>query len=141
MEFFNTNAHEKQQDVTRTDPGPPPSSSTANVRGLTMRVLTLAWNVVARYPGERLQPYAGVGLGAFFAHRKDALSGESASSTRPGLNVEAGLRYKVTEQFGLLGEWKFNHARFGFDPTNALFGQRMTYNNHMLLFGVFFSFN
>jgi opacity protein-like surface antigen len=138
MEVFNTTAHEKQQRVTRFEPGFPPAS--AVVSGVTMRVLTLAWNVVARYPGERFQPYAGIGIGAFLAHRRDAQSGESASSTVPGLNAEAGLRYKITDWLGAFGEWKFNHARFNFDPTpTALFGQRMTYDNNMLLFGVFLS--
>ena len=34
--------------------------------GTDVRVITWGLNAVVRYPGERIQPYAGAGLGVFF---------------------------------------------------------------------------
>src|SRR5712692_3783849 len=69
-EFFYTNPHIKQQDITFTGPiactggGPPPC--TENFPGAHVRVSTWAVNWVLRYPGEYVQPYVGVGPGIFW---------------------------------------------------------------------------
>jgi opacity protein-like surface antigen len=136
-EVFNTNAHEKQQNATINEPGV--GVTPIDHVGATMRVLTLAANVLARYPGERFQPYAGIGLGLFFAHRTSAP--DSHSSTQPGLNAEVGLRYRATDRVGLFGEYKYNRARLHFQETSALFARDETYQAHMLVFGAYLSFN
>ena len=60
-----------------------------------------------------LQPYAGVGLGAFFA---EATTGAARSyDSTPGLNALAGLRYFLTDHVALFGEYKFNYAAFKFE--------------------------
>ena len=101
---------------------------------------TLAFNLLLRYPGKVLQPYAGVGVGVFFARQRDAGSGESQSSTAPGLNVLGGLRWKVTEHVALFGEYKYDRARFSFSSTPSLTGYDATYSANSFVFGVGYHF-
>ena len=99
-----------------------------------MGVTTVAFNVVARYRGERLQPYVGVGPGLYFARLKSGELGESQSASL-GLNTQLGLRYMLTEHVGMFAEWKYNLARFSFDTLpNA------TYQVHFLAFGISYHF-
>ena len=101
-EVFNTNPNLKQQNLTVTGPG---GSVTSPISESHLRVTTWAVNAVVRYPGEKFQPYAGVGLGVFFHHFEGASEGRS-----PGLNAMVGLRYMVTEHVGLFGEYKYDRA-------------------------------
>jgi opacity protein-like surface antigen len=139
-EVFNTTPHVKQQPITVTVPGSP--SFTINPAGSYLRVLTWApINLVVRYQMGKFEPYAGVGMGLFFSRLKDAGSNDSTSSTSVGLNTQVGLRYRVTNHVALFGEWKFNHARLGFDATpNAFTNADATYNAHHLVFGVGYHF-
>jgi opacity protein-like surface antigen len=136
-EVFNTNPNIKQQPVTVSAPI---GSATFDHPGSTNRVTALAFNLLFRYPGKALQPYAGVGLGVFFAHQKDAGTGESQSSTAPGLNVLGGLRWKITEHVGVFGEYKYERVRFSFDPTPSLTGYNSTYSANSFVFGVGYHF-
>ena len=123
MEAFNTTPHVEQQGL---------------VPGSHFRVTTLAFNLIGRlklgcktktertetrtereiryetrYEREfcRLQPYAGVGLGVFFANLSN--NGNSVSDNAvPGLNALAGVRYYFTERIALFGEYKYNYAVF-----------------------------
>jgi hypothetical protein len=62
----------------------------------------------------RLQPYAGVGLGLFFAEASN--NGTSSSDNAvPGFNGLAGLRYYFTEHVAMFAEYKYNRATFNFD--------------------------
>jgi opacity protein-like surface antigen len=133
-EVFNATPHIKQQDMSVggfTAPDQP---------GANLRVTTLAFNLVARYPGERLQPYAGAGVGLFFARVNDKSVNERQTSTAPGLNTQVGLRYLLTQHVSLFGEWKYNYARFSVDPTPNLLGYNATYTAHHLVFGVGYHF-
>lgn len=92
-EVFNTTPHVKQQPITIPGIGPLFSN------GFNLRVTTWApVNIVARYQMGQFEPYAGVGLGIFFARLKDGATGESTSSTKPGLNTQVGLRYRPTNR-------------------------------------------
>jgi opacity protein-like surface antigen len=84
-------------------------------------------NVVYRYPGERLQPYAGVGLGLFWFTTPSSTAG---SAVRPGLNVLAGMRVFVTKQIAVFGEYKYNHSGEGGE------GFKADYHAHFGVFGV-----
>lgn len=129
VEAFNTTPHIEQTAVAGIA-----------VPGSHLRVTTLAFNAIARakmmcerhddhdrtrpaattesdyrdHDFCRLQPYAGVGLGVFFARASDA-TGSASDNGVPGLNVLAGLRYFVTERVALFGEYKYNRATFEFD--------------------------
>jgi hypothetical protein len=124
MEAFNTTPHVEQQGL---------------VPGSHFRVTTLAFNLIGRlklgcemktvrteprsrregiryetqYEREfcRLQPYAGVGLGVFFANLSN--NGNSVSDNAvPGLNALGGVRCYFTERIALFAEYKYNYAVF-----------------------------
>jgi len=117
-EFYYSNPHVKQQNVTATISGvsfPPDSFPGAHVR-----VSTWALNWILRYPGEFFQPYIGVGPGLFWGR----VSGNdpngagnnfgTASATNLGLNALAGARLFLTKRLGLFGEYKYNRVTFDF---------------------------
>ena len=80
-----------------------------------MDVITWAQNVVVRYPGQRFQPYAGVGVGIFFTDVDyDQYSWDGGDIT-PGLNMLAGLRVLLTEHIALFGEYKYIYTRMSND--------------------------
>lgn len=139
-EAFTTTPHLKQQNVTVSAlDGSPPVSQ--DLSGANFRVTTWAFNLVARYPGERFQPYAGAGPGIFFAQLKD--STDSTSSTKPGLNTQVGLRYLITPNLAVFGEWKYNHVRFNFDTPAfgaGISGLSLHYSAHHFVFGIGYHF-
>jgi len=140
-EVFNSTPHLKQQDATLSFGG---ASATANFTGQSVRVLNWApINIVVRYQMGQFEPYAGVGMGVFFANVKDGASGESSSSTAVGLNTQLGLRYLVTKNVSLFGEWKYNRASFNFSdssPTQATGGLKGDYSANIFAFGLGYHF-
>jgi opacity protein-like surface antigen len=140
-EVFNTNPNSKQQTVTVSGGG---VSGTQTLAGPDIRVLTWApINVVVRYQAGKFEPYAGVGMGVFFARVHDGASGESSSSTKVGLNTQLGVRFLVTQHVSVFGEWKYNRASLNFSdstPTAATGGLKGDYSAHILAFGVGYHF-
>lgn len=102
--------------------------------GAHLRVTTWATNLVYRYPGEFFQPYAGVGVGMFFARGSDTSSSDTSIS--PGLNVQAGLRVMVTNQVALFGEYKFNSTQMHFKDADL----SAQYKASLFVFGVGYHF-
>ena len=103
------------------------------IQGQDIRIITYGANVMLRVPGERLQPYVGIGPALFQAIQTfDNKSNDS--STRLGLNVETGMRWLLTKHFMLFGEYKYNYARFHFE---ALAGD---YRSHNLIAGIGWNF-
>jgi opacity protein-like surface antigen len=135
MEVFNSTPHVKQQDLTLA--GIPLGTAP----GLNFRVLNWApVNLMVRYQAGALEPYAGVGLGVFFTRLSDGTN--SSSSTDIGLNTQLGLRYRVTNNLALFGEWKFNHANISHDNFLGANGLDFSanYNAHILAFGIGYHF-
>jgi opacity protein-like surface antigen len=93
----------------------------------SMRLITVAFNVVARYPGKVFQPYVGVGAGAFyFTSSSGPIQGRQVV---PGLNAMAGLKVLATEEWGFFLEGKYNRATItNFDPTFGLSGEYSSFN-------------
>jgi opacity protein-like surface antigen len=124
-----------ETEVFRANPnitqnGPEPGASLSmTVWGATL---------LARYPGERLQPYIGVGPAIFFSRVK-SVSPQStideAQSTSMGLNTQLGLRLLLSDGVALFMEWKFNHSRLSFDAL-----PNGTYDAHNLVFGIGYHF-
>ena len=115
-EVFNSTPHLKQQNATVSFGG---ASATATFPGQSVRVLNWApINIVVRHQMGQFEPYAGIGMGVFFANLTDGASGESSSSTNVGLNTQVGLRYLVTRNVSLFGEWKYNRASFDFSESS-----------------------
>lgn len=163
VEAFNTTPHIKQHAEFR---GPGGGGETIS-EGSHLRVTTLAFNVVGRLKlacgarsdstGSRrvsdasrdeafcpLQPYAGVGLGLFFARAND-IDGSNTDNAVPGLNVLAGVRYFVTRHVAVFGEYKYNRATFEFDRIDTNLagvpgGFRGNYSASMLVGGLSFHF-
>jgi opacity protein-like surface antigen len=133
-EVFNTTPNLKQQNLIIG------GVNTGTVPGVDFRVLTWApVNIVVRYQMGKFEPYAGVGLGVFFSHLSQG--GTSSSSTDIGLNTQLGLRFRVTQNVALFGEWKFNHANISHN--NAVgtgLNASADYNVHHLVFGVGYHF-
>jgi len=118
-EFFYTNPHIKQQEATVTDPVLGPQTGT--ITGSHVRVATWALNWIIRYPGERFQPYAGIGAGLFWGRVSGSVSG-TGSDTSPGVNALAGVRLLLTQRFALFAEYKYNRVTFDFGGvTHALY--------------------
>jgi hypothetical protein len=110
-------------------------NSTLPVTQSSLRLVTVAFNVVARYPGKVFQPYAGVGVGAFYFSGSGQFDGHQVV---PGLNTQAGLKVLVTEEWGLFVEGKYNLATItNLDPTFGLSG---TYSAFNVLAGVAYHF-
>src|SRR5262245_15615492 len=88
----------------------------------SLRLITVAFNVVTRYPGKVFQPYIGVGGGAFYF--KSSSGSIQGRQVVPGLNAMAGLKILATEEWGFFVEGKYNRATISnFDPTYGLSGE------------------
>jgi len=132
-ELFYTNPHAKQQDVTVSGPS---GIKTRNEAGAHMRVTTWALNVVFRNPGLRFEPYAGVGLGIFWA-RVSGQDFATSADTSPGLNALTGARFALTERVAIFTEYKFNYAKFDWGRDVAL---HSVYQAHHVVGGVALGF-
>ena len=147
VEGFNTTPNVKQQTAQLIQPGQDPVPIDVSAR---LRVTTMAVNMVVRYPGKKLQPYAGAGIGVFWAHFTTPV--DSDTSTKPGFNALAGLRYLLTEHIAVFGEWKYQHAVFNFNTQmfssatlpigqlNSLTGVKFHYSANMFTFGLSYHF-
>jgi opacity protein-like surface antigen len=136
-EAFNATPHIKQQDLTVG------GVNFGTIPGFTNRVLTWApVNIVVRYQAGAFEPYAGVGLGVFFSRIARDPDFGSSTSTDVGLNTQLGLRYRLTTNFAVFGEWKFNHANLSHDRFLGAPGLEVSadYNAHNLVFGVGYHF-
>jgi opacity protein-like surface antigen len=106
--------------------------------GASLSMTVWGATLLARYPGERLQPYVGVGPAIFFGRVKSVSPRsnlDEAQSTSMGLNTQLGLRLLLSDGVALFMEWKYNHSRLSFDALpNA------TYNAHNLIFGIGYHF-
>jgi opacity protein-like surface antigen len=157
-EIFYSTPHIKQQDITIrsgtpitfTPSGGGPSTSLGNeftavgVQGANFSVLTIApLNLMFRYPGNRLQPYIGIGPGIFIASIKDPAitqGDNSQSSTKLGVNTLIGVRYFLTRHVSAFAEGKYNYVRFNFEENTNFFGFNATYSPINVAFGVSYHF-
>ena len=91
-----------------------------------MRLVTLAFNVVARYPGKVFQPYVGIGAGAFYFFSSGQVNGKQVV---PGVNLSTGLKVLVTDEWGFFVEGKYQRATItNFDPNLGLSGEYSAFN-------------
>ena len=121
LEAFNTNPNIKQQVIMV-------NGFPISLAGIDLAVTTAAVNLVARYPGNRIEPYIGVGPGVFVARISRGSNSETA--VVPGVNVIGGGRVFLTDWLAFFTEYKFNYAKFDFD--NGTIGFDGTYiANHV----------
>ena len=115
-EFFYTNPHIKQQDIGFTVGGVP--AGTFNFAGAHVRLATWAVNLILRCPGERVQPYIGVGPGIFWG-RISGVDFGTGSDTSLGLNALGGARLLLTPRLAVFGEYKYNRVTLDFGGVGA----------------------
>ena len=156
-EIFYSTPHIKQQDITVRSGTPftfAPSGggpsipvgneATVGFQGNHFSVLTIApFNLMFRYPGNRLQPYIGIGPGIFIARIKDpsiTQGDDSQSSTKFGLNTFIGIKYFLTRHVSAFAEGKYNYVRFNFEENPNFFGFNATYTPITVAFGVSYHF-
>lgn len=134
-EVFKTRPYFKHQNVT----------TLGGINFLTApgaHLSVWAWapaNIVVRHQMGAFEPYAGIGLGYNFSR---VSVGDGASSGGAGLNTQLGLRYRITTNLAVFGEWKFNHARLKYTDFMGFNGQGLSvdYNAHNVVFGVAYHF-
>ena len=139
-----TTPHIKEGSITFSGPGG--SLNSGALSGVHQRMII--WEVATlmiRYPGNRLQPYIGVGPALFFGTLKGPTAPPGQSATSIGFNAEAGLRYFLTRHWALFGEGTYNRARMSYtsndgDPNADPFGFRATYSAFTLNLGVSYHF-
>jgi hypothetical protein len=111
-------------------------TSTLPLTQSSTRLVTVVFNVVARYPGTTFQPYIGIGGGAFYFSSSGQIDGRQVV---PGLNAQAGLKVLATEEWGLFVEGKYNYATItNLDPSG--YGLSGVYNAFNFLTGVAYHF-
>jgi opacity protein-like surface antigen len=98
-----------------------------------------------RYPGNRIQPYIGVGPALFFGSLKGPTAPPGQSATSVGFEAQAGVRYFLTRRWALFGEGTYDRARLSYssndsDPNADPFGFRATYSAFTLNLGVSYHF-
>ena len=139
-----TTPHIKEGSITFTGPGGSLNSGTLS--GVHQRMII--WEVATlmiRYPGNRLQPYVGVGPALFFGTLKGPSAPPGQSATSIGFNAEAGLRYFLTRRLAVFGEGNYSRARMSYssndsNPNADPFGFRATYSAFTLNLGVSYHF-
>jgi opacity protein-like surface antigen len=114
----------------------------------SLRVVTVAFNVIARAQMKGFEPYAGVGLGLFFAQLKDATGETRSENGVPGLNVVAGYRSFLTDdrRIAMAVEYNYQRATFSFrdvfDPGLGIgTGLRGDYEAHAVTVGLSYHFH
>ena len=71
-----------------------------------------------RQPDRTPTPYVGVGVGGFYFKGSDKFNGRQIV---PGLNLQAGVKILMTEEWGFFVEGKYNRATLtNFDPGYGL---------------------
>ena len=141
LEAFNSTPHLKQQNVSVMDSGRTTILGSTTVNGAHQRVTAFALNVILRYPGDTFQPYIGAGPAGFFFARSNGT--DSSTSAALGFSGLAGLKVFLTKNWGLYGEYKFNHATFKeSQPTTlGLVTDKWTYDAHMVVAGIAYHFS
>ena len=137
------NPHVKEGALTFSGPG---GTLSSNFTGVHHRMII--WDMATlmlRYPGNRFQPYVGIGPALFFANLSSSDTAPGQSATMIGLNAELGARYFVTRSWALFGEGQYHRARLGYtsNDDNAAadpFGFRATYSALTLSLGVSYHF-
>jgi opacity protein-like surface antigen len=127
-EGFKATPYLKQQNVTTFG-----GINFLTAPGGHLSVLTWApVNIVVRHQIGAFEPYAGIGLG--FNSSRVSVGNGASSGGGPGLNTQLGLRYRITTNLAVFGEWKFNHARLKHTDFMGFKGHDLSvdYNAHTL---------
>jgi opacity protein-like surface antigen len=98
----------------------PHARAKGSIAGEYYQVHSIALNLMARYPGERFQPYIGAGpalMAAVIKAPNQDVPPHTQDDIKLGFNAEAGVRYLITPNVSLFTEYKFNYAKFHYRET------------------------
>jgi opacity protein-like surface antigen len=116
------------------------------------KVLPVSALVMLRYPGDRLQPYIGMGAGVFFTDTKVdiQLSGQnknfSDTAVDFGLDTRAGLAWRLFRRLAIFGEYRFTYFEADYSDKISSGGTESDVNIevdnkvHYLLLGISYRF-
>lgn len=112
FDFYHSDVNIERQGITATAP----ILGATQQNGFTPRVglssNNKVFNLIARYRGERFQPYVGVGGGIGESLLRTAPQDETARY--PVFNVIAGLKVFMAEHVALFTEYKHNRGTVKF---------------------------
>jgi len=139
-----TTPHIKEGSITFSGPGG--SLTSPPLSGVHQQLII--WDVVSvvfRYPGNRLQPYIGVGPALFFGTLKGPTAPPGQSATNIGVEAQAGVRYFLTRRWALFGEGTYDRARLSYssndsNPNADPFALRATYSAFTVNLGLSYHF-
>ena len=126
-DFYPTATPNCPQLITKTGSLQIPASS--------LRVFTAAANVLVRYPGRWIEPYAGVGIGAFYFRGTGPITGDQVV---PGFNGLWGVKLFPFEDWGVFVEGKYNRATI--TSLDSTFGISGTYDVFHVVVGALYRF-
>jgi len=119
------------------------SSGTQSGRG-TLLAWTTMVSIVVRYPGERFQPYMGVGAGwssSFLVDTQITKGGITQSGTARDTSFASqyfgGLRINLTQGVFLFGEYKYFVSRFNW---NGSLQPSLDFRSHIVAIGAGLTF-
>lgn len=115
-EVFVANPNLKHQTFQAAGQNTPTGAALTN--GAHLQLITPALNFIVRRPGERIQPYGGLGIAVVNATLSPP-NVASSSDTEPALNLLIGLKGFVTDHVALFGEFKYNYAVVSFNNVGA----------------------
>lgn len=145
LEGFITSPHRPQQRLALAVPGS--GNVTVEEGGATNRLIVVSPLLMVRYQAGAFEPYAGVGPGLLLLHQQQLTSAASGTAysqsyTGIGLNTQVGLRYRLTDQVSIFGEWKFNYARLSLPGQADVghFGINAIATLHHFVFGLGYHF-
>ncbi|UVT20629.1 MAG: outer membrane beta-barrel protein [Nitrospira sp.] len=107
FDFSHSDANITEQRVTASAPILGVTQQNGRTPGVGLSVNHMTVNVIARYPGARIQPYIGVGGGIGVSLLRTAPQGET--DVYPVFNVLVGTKVFLTKHVAFFTEYK--HAR------------------------------
>lgn len=111
------------------------------IPGVHLRVTTVALNLIARYPGLSVQPYAGIGVAWVISRLGESVTTRSDSDVSSGLNLLAGIRFFVTPYVSMFSEYKYTRATLRFEEAfGAVGGFAGDYSAQHLVIGLAYHF-
>jgi opacity protein-like surface antigen len=140
-EGFTTTPHFKEQTINGSPSRPIGPFPAQTLTGARLEVTTYALNVIARLPLDRFEPYVGIGPAIYHFNVKNDVAATTDSSTHLGLNALAGVRFFLTSQLAVFGEFKHSEAKVkaaNLFSSNA--GAEGTYSANLIFAGISFHF-
>jgi len=144
LEFYYTEPHASRQTVTFSGTMfGSPTTTDMSIQSVHFEVFTVALNLLyrlplltsAEYPHGRLQPYVGVGAGAFIAtmHTRtspfDSNSKIEDTDVQPGVQALGGLKFFLFRNVAAFAEYRYaqtDEFTFNFRAQGTVGGVPMT---------------